>query len=172
MPSCPSQGANACQVAYHSVARYLSQGAIVCHGCLSQGAIVCLCFPLHVPHVIKITHRKMSLCVYGSHHKVLSCAKFPIARCHRVPKIPITWCILVSSCPRHGAIVCLYCPPNGAIVCLCCPSICATMGQGRLLHSSPVCQAARLRVPRWRSQGAIVCQVAIARCHRVPSCLS
>ena len=141
-------------------------------GCLSQGAIVCLCFPPHVPHMRKIVYRKVPLCVYGSHCKVLSCAKFPIARCHRVPWIPIAWCIRVSSCTCHGAIVCLHCPSNGAIMCLRCPFVCATMGQGRLPHGSHVCQPARLRVPRWQSQGAIVCQVSIARCHCVPSCQS
>ena len=140
-------------------------------------------FPSHVPHVSEISHRKVPLCAYGSHHKVLPYAKFPIPRCHRVPRMPVAWCICVPSCPLQGAIMCLNCPFQSAIVYLCCPSACVTMCPRRLSHGSLVCQSARLRVPRWPSEGAILCQVAlravplcsklaITRCHYVPSCSS
>ena len=144
-------------------------------------------FPSHVPHVRKISHHQVPLFTYGSHHKVLPYAKFPIPRSHRVPRMPVAWCIYVPSCPLQGAIMCLNCPSQSAIVYLCCPSACVTMCPGRLSHGSVVCQSvasvcqggqvmepscaklpiARCHcVPSWPSQGTIACQVA----HRKPLC--
>ena len=63
MPSCPSQGVVACQIAHPKV-------------------------PLHA----YISHRKGAIMRHIAQRMLPSCAKFIMSRCHGVAMLPIAWC--------------------------------------------------------------------------------
>ena len=90
----------------------------------------------------------MPLCAYGSHRKVRSCAKFSIARCHRVPRMPIARSHCVEGFPfRANAcqvahrkvplcamlpIARCHCLPTLPIARCHCVAYC--LSQGAILH--------------------------------------
>ena len=92
MPSCPSQGAVACQIAHPKVPlrAYISHRKVPlcgilpntwCHrvqNLLCQGAMVWLCCQLRG--------------AIGGYRMVSPCAKFTISWCHCVATLPIAWC--------------------------------------------------------------------------------
>ena len=111
---------------------------------LSQGAIVC----------------------QVAHHKVPSCANFPIIRCHYAPCYPLQGAIkcqvpiashCMPSCPSQGAIACLHCPSQGAIVwhvahrkvpsCSKFITLPITWCHGGSSHGYLVCQVSHLKEP-------------------------
>ena len=114
----------------------------------------------------QVSYCKVPSCAKGAQHMLHLRAKLPMSSRHCVPILPIVRCHRVPILP--------------IVRCHRVPMLPIRMCQGMLSHGSPMCQVARLSVPRWPSQGAIMYQVAhrivpscaklpIGRCHCVPS---
>ena len=145
VPSWPSHGAIACQVAHrkelscaklpikrcHYVPSFTLQGSIACQvahhkvncvpSCPLQGAIAC-----------HVAHRIVPLRANVAHRKVPSCAILPIAMCHGAYVAHR----MVPSCGKFIMSRCHHLAPLPIAWC-----------HGRLSHGSPMCQVSHLIEP-------------------------
>ena len=120
---------------------------------------MCVWFTLEGAVMCQVSHCKVPSCAKDAHRLVHPCAKLSTSRSHCTPILPIARCHHMPMRPNR---MCHHVPRE-------------------FIAWFTSVQAARLRVPRWPCQGAIVCQVAhlkvalraqflIARCHCVASC--